>query len=136
MIPILLAAAFLAMSAIDSGYNIYSTNKTTKASDRYNDYVGQFYGGKMAENTAYFDRYIRAHHLDPKDIKFPYRTGMIFDQSKLYQSKASMVSNEMARTGSYVHGATSVGRSAATGASLYNNYNKPRNYNTNYYILG
>lgn len=128
MIPLVLAGLMLAMTAVDVGFNIYSTNQTTKASDMYNKYVEGFYGGSQEENSAYFARYLRAHHLDPADVKFPYRTGMNFNQSQLYAAGSKLVNNEYARYGSYVHGATQLGRSASVGA--YNSTRPPLKHNT------
>lgn len=130
MLPVVLAALMLAMTAVDVGYNIYSTNETTKASDVYNRYVGDFYGGAEKENAAYFARYLRAHHLDPKDVKYPFRTGMNFNESQLYAAGARGVSNEYARLSSLMHGATRVGQSASIGA-----YNSTKTYRPNTMIL-
>lgn len=127
MIPVVLSALMLAMTAVDVGYNIYSTNETTKASDVYNRYVEGFYGSAEKENASYFARYLRAHHLDPKDVKYPFRTGMNFNESQLYSAGVRDVSNQYARIGSYVHGATRLGQSASLGA--YNS-TKPSKPNT------
>lgn len=113
----------LALTAVDVGYNVYQTNQSTKMSDSYNKYLGDFYGGKIAENDAYFDRYIKAHHINPNNVRFPFRAGMIFDESKLYSSDMALYNNQLARTGSYVHGATSLGRSAGYG--YYASQRKP-----------
>lgn len=115
MVPLVLAALMLALTAADVGYNVYSTNKTTKASDEVNKYLGEFYGGQLQENMAFWDRYIRAHHLEGRQIRFPYRTGMNFNEKGILNADFGSLYNQYARYGSYVHGATSLGKSAGYG---------------------
>lgn len=100
---------------VSSGFNIYSTNETTSANDRYQNYVNAFYNGAMRENERYWANYIHKHHLDSRQILYPYRTGYNFDASKIYSSDSAMVGNQYNRAGSYVNGGTRVIKSGAFG---------------------
>lgn len=118
MLPILIALAILGLTAVDSGYNWYATNQTTKASDEYNKYVGEFYGRHLAENQAYFERYIRAHHLQNREIRYPIRTGYEMSLAPLYASESQLLTNQYSRSTSAVHGVTNTGRSALFGYGI------------------
>ena len=131
VLPLVLAGAMVAMTAIEALYNVYSTQKTTEASDAQARYQQTFYGGAQLENRAYFDRYIRMHHLQNRKILYPYRTGMNFNASQLYGSNSQLVKNEYSRYGSYVHGGASTGRAGIIGygaggfANRYHGSSKP-----------
>lgn len=114
----MLIAALVAISAVQAGYNIYSTDRTTKASDAYNSYLSQFYGGKASETQRFFEDYIRKHHLQGREIRYPYRSGLVADYSKVLGAASSSAANRYGRYGSYVNGAASVAKSGIYGYGM------------------
>lgn len=120
MAPLLiLAILMLGLTAGESVYNVYNTNEATKISDEYNKAMGAFYGGQFAENTAFWDRYIRAHHIENRNIMFPYRTGYNFNKSQLLQSMNMLDFNNLSRNAAVVHALTSSGKAAARAGYAY-----------------
>lgn len=115
MIPLVIAAVILGLTAVQSGYNIYKTNESTKISDKFNKQMSGFYGASLSENTAYWARYIRAHHLEDRRILYPYRTGKEMNPSSYLSSINSLDLNAIARQSAYVNGALNTGKSAAYG---------------------
>lgn len=112
MIPIIqIVAAMVAMQGVSTAFDIFSTHQTTKASDQAARYTQDFYNGSFTENSRFWQDYIRKHHLEGREIKYPYRTGMNYNMSQLYGSESALTSNRYARYGSYVHGANNMVKS-------------------------
>lgn len=110
-------------SIIDWIWSVYSTQQSTAASDRALEYTKNYVSGAYRENTRYWDDYVKRHHLEKREIMYPYRTGFNYDLSKVYTSDARLVSNDMARTGTYVYGATSTARTLIPKRKTTINYN-------------
>lgn len=96
---------------LDKGWNVYSTGQTTKANDFQNRYTQQFYGAYGSESADYMLRYIRAHHLQGRQLRYPIRSGLSPNLSALYGADARLVSNRYARAGSYVKFGTGTAKS-------------------------
>ena len=128
VLPIVALLAGLALtggilSAGRAYTSVEQTNKQTSISDVYNSYLNDFYRGKMNENTDYWTRYIYAHGLEGRQIRYPYRTGYLFNQSGLIGSAGSLASNDLQRHYAMVNGLLGVGgsvnRTATTLTHLY-----------------
>lgn len=127
-IPLILGAALVGISAIEAIYNIYSTQKTTEASDQQAEYVKQYQMAAEAENARFYGDYIRAHHLEKRMIKYPYRSGVVYNETSLRNASVNQLYNEYSRYGSYVHGISSTGKSGVyTGLHYYNRQAKRNN---------
>lgn len=113
--PIVILGAIAAAEIIDKGWNVYATNQTTKANDVQNKYLQGFYGAYASESADYLSRYIRAHHLQGRPLRYPIRTGLSPNLSALYGADARLVANKYARAGSYVKFGTGVSRSMGFG---------------------
>lgn len=128
VLPVVALLAGLALSgglfsAARAYTSVEQTNRQTEISDVYNRYLNAFYGGKMNENTDYWTRYIRAHGLEGRQIRYPYRTGHLFNQSGLIGSAGALASNDLQRHYAMVNGLLGVGGSAVkTGTTLTHLY--------------
>lgn len=91
MIPLIyvMLAMMMAGTGIEIGADVYARNESNKAQD----YAQAFYSGAMAENSAYWERYIRMHHLENRRIMFPYRTGFNYNATGIYQAQATKAQN-------------------------------------------
>lgn len=116
-LPFLIAAAMLTSALIDGAWNIYQTDQVTKEQDKAYNQISTYQKGYYDENTRYFSEYIRRHHLEGREIVYPYRTGFNYDLSKMYSADANLVNNSLNRTGSYVRALTG---GARAGSYLYN----------------
>lgn len=135
--PLVLAGIFLAAAAIDSMYNVYSSHESKNAANKANSYIADYTNGAMAENSRYFEDYIRKHHLSGRDIKYPYRTGMNYNASALYGAEYSNRLADLNLYGSYVHGGTSIARAGAGGYYMANRMYRPgKNSNINDVMYG
>lgn len=115
--PLVIAAAAMgAASLIQNGWNIYSTYKRTSGYDRAYNYTLDYHKGYNAENTRYWENYIRRHHLDRRTVLYPYRTGMNYDLSRMYSAEANINANKYARYDAWMKLATG---GMKAGASLY-----------------
>lgn len=113
-------AVVAAVSALVEGiWNIYATEETTSNNDRVADYNVQYQTGALYENEKYFDRYIRAHHIQNREIMFPYRTGYNYNLGSLYSNEAALSNNAIARQGSWVTAFTRGARGFSRIAGLY-----------------
>lgn len=102
-------------SLVSAGFDIYSTNETKKASDRALDFSNAFYSGAWVENDRFWKNYIHKHHLEGRQILYPYRSGFNYDANRLYNAQSNLVANDYARMRSVVGGATHVINSGAYG---------------------
>lgn len=112
-VPLVVAGALLAASAIGAAWNIYQTDQTTKLQDKTYTYTRDFQRGYYDENSRFWNDYIRLHHLENRKIMYPYRTGYNYDLSKMYTADRNLDINSLNRTGSIVRGFTGMGSSAA-----------------------
>ena len=85
-------------------------NRQTAISDTYNRYLNGFYRGQMHENSAYWNRYIRSHGLEGREIRYPYRTGYLFNQSGILSSGNALSLNELQRHYALWNGLLGVGQ--------------------------
>lgn len=113
------AIAAAISSLVEGIWNIYATEETTSNNDRVAAYNQQYQLGALYENQKYFDRYIRAHHIQNREIMFPYRTGYNFNLGSLYSSEATLANNAIARQGSWVTAFTRGARGFSRIAGLY-----------------
>lgn len=112
----LVALAAIGIGAAMSAWQIYQTDQSTKANDEVLRYTNDFYSGAERENNQFWQEYIRRHHLEGRQIMYPYRTGFEFNRAPLLSSEAGLYSNSLSRQGSYVYG---VGRTAIGGLYAY-----------------
>lgn len=86
---------------ISTSAGIYQTQESTKNADYVNKYGVEYASGYRDENTRYWNDYIRRHHLDGRQIRYPYRTGYEYNLSQLYSSQMSLRNNELNRNMSW-----------------------------------
>lgn len=99
-LPVVLAGLLVASALgrmISTGAGIYQTYETTKNADKVNEYGLNFGRGYYAENTRFWNDYIRRHHLEGREIKYPYRSGYIYNQSGIYSAESALQNNEISR---------------------------------------
>lgn len=116
----LVALAAIGVSAAMSAWQIYQTNQSTKVNDKTLEYVNDFYSGAERENTQFWQDYIRRHHLEGRQVLYPYRTGFNYNRSPMLSSEAGLYSNSLARQGSYLNAA---GRLTLNGLLAYSRPN-------------
>lgn len=115
-VPLLAAAAVIAAlgKIISAGANVYQTYESTSNTDTVNRYVRDFSKGYYDENDRYWQQYIARHHLQNRQVLYPYRTGYNYNLTNLYSSQAALNNNELARNMSWfglLRTGTSVGPS-------------------------
>lgn len=125
--PLIIGAALVGLQIAQSIYDIYSTQKTTEASDKQAEYVKQYQMAAEAENARFFGDYIRAHHLEKRMINYPYRTGYVYNETSLRNASVNQLYNEYSRYGSYAHGFTSSAKSGVYAGLHYYNHQAKRN---------
>ena len=125
-----LGVAYLGLTVAQSLYNVYNTDRSTKLSDDYYNYTSDYNLGAMYENQNYWQNYLKAHHIQNRDIKYPYRTGYYYNASTLYSARAGFETNNYARQSAWVTGGINAARS---GAGLgFAHYKQPGYKKTNY----
>lgn len=87
-----------ALSIIDSLFDLASTEIVTRNTDVATRYSADYSRAFYAENDRFWNDYIRAHHLEGREIKYPYRTGFIPDKTRLYTSESQLQNNVVARS--------------------------------------
>lgn len=108
VVPVALVATLAASTALSTAMQIYGTEKSTRASDLAYQYSSNYELGRMMENERYFKDYLRAHHIEHRSIKYPYRTGYEYNQSRYYQNKSHLLGNSVNRQSAYVGGISNV----------------------------
>lgn len=101
---------------IGAGASIYQTYKSTEESDKANRYVQQYTSGYRDENERFWQQYIARHHLENREILYPYRTGYNYNLASLYSSQAALRNNELSRNMSWFN---LVRAGSSVGPSLY-----------------
>lgn len=117
----LFAAAALG-KLIGAGASIYETYKSTENSDKVNKYVQNYSSGYREENERFWNQYIARHHLQNREILYPYRTGYNYNLANLYASESALGNNELSRNMSWfnlVRAGTSVGPTLYRGIGGY-----------------
>ena len=87
-----------ALSIIDSLFDFASTEIVTRNTDVATRYSADYSRAFYSENDRFWNDYIRAHHLEGREIKYPYRTGFIPDKTRLYTSNSQLQNNVVARS--------------------------------------
>lgn len=108
--PLIAVAAIASSALINGAWNAYQTHQSTYASDKAYAFRSSYELGASLENRRFWSDYIRRHHLEGREILYPYRTGYNYDLSKMYTADAALVNNRLNRTGSIVTGLTSGAR--------------------------
>lgn len=128
-IPLIIAASYMAVTAVQGLYNAYSTEQTSRSSDKVASYSLAFNKGALYENSDFWDRYIRAHHLQNRKIRFPYRTGYNFNETGVKAAENSLLYNQWSRFNSYANAGFGTAR-AGIGAYgvMGNTYRPQKNY--------
>lgn len=108
VVPVALVASLAASTALSTAMQIYGTEKNTRASDLAYQYGSNYELGRMMENERYFKDYLRAHHIEHRAIKYPYRTGYEYNQSRYYQNQSNLLANQTSRQSAYVGGISSL----------------------------
>lgn len=111
--PLVLAAMVLGSTILQNAWNIYGTYKTTELKDQQLRYTRDYQGAFYNENTRFWNDYIKRHHLEKRQIMYPYRTGFNYDLSKMYSAERDLDINSFNRKSSIVNGLLGSGRSAA-----------------------
>lgn len=124
-VPMVIAGAVIGSAVVSALSNIYQTKKTSDVYDKAYNYNYGFQTGAYSENQRYFEDYIRRHHLGGRTIKYPYRTGYLYDMSKMYTAIAGLNANKVNRMMSYVNGANNIVRGVSM-STLYNNTYVPK----------
>lgn len=117
----LFAAAALG-KLISAGASIYETYQKTENSDEVNRYVQNYSSGYREENERFWQQYIARHHLQNREILYPYRTGYNYNLADLYSSNAALNNNQLSRNMSWfnlVRTGTSVGPTLYRGFGDY-----------------
>lgn len=117
----LFAAAALG-KIIGSAADIYQTYQHTENSDEVNRYVRDYSRGYKEENDRFWQQYIARHHLEKREVLYPYRTGYHYNLANLYSSNAALSNNELSRNMSWfglLRSGTSVGPTLYRGTGGY-----------------
>ena len=106
-VPVALVA-FAVASALSAVSTIYSTEVNTRSQDAVSQYTSGYELGAMLENERYFKDYLAKHHIADRGIKYPYRTGVNFNQSRYFKAEANIMGNKASRLSAYTRGASSL----------------------------
>lgn len=104
VLPVALAGLIVAGAIgkiISTGAGIYQTYESTKNADVVNEYGVKYGQGYYEENTRYWNDYVRRHHLQGRQVKYPYRTGYEYNLSGLYSGQMALRNNELSRNMSW-----------------------------------
>lgn len=104
VLPVALAGLIVAGAIgklISTGAGIYQTYESTKNADVVNEYGVNYGKGYYEENSRFWNDYIRRHHLQERQVKYPYRTGYEYNLSGLYSSEMALRNNELNRNMSW-----------------------------------
>lgn len=123
-VPVVLAGLLVASAIgkiISSGASIYQTYETTKNSDVVNEYAVNYSRGYYNENTRFWEDYIRRHHLERRNVRYPYRVGENYNLSSLYAGEMAIRNNEINRNLSWFRllGSGGVGQGPTLYRGLY-----------------
>lgn len=117
-VPVLAALVGLAAlgKMINSVAGVYGTYKQTENSDRVYDYSLNYAKGYYSENDRYWQQYISRHHLQNREILYPFRTGYHYNLSNLYSAQAGLDNNQLSRNLSWFK---LLGTGTSIGPSIY-----------------
>lgn len=123
-IPVALAGLMVAGAIgriISTGASIYQTYVETENADKVNEYNLKYGVGYYDENTRFWNDYIQRHHLGRRNTRYPYRTGVEFDRSRIYSPEAFLKNNEVNRSLSWFRllGGGGIGQGAGLYRGLY-----------------
>lgn len=120
----IIAVAIGAAALSSAGWNIYQTHQSTKKSDEIYEYSRNYQQAFYEENSRFWDDYIKRHHLEKRQIKYPYRTGYNFNRTGIMGADAGLYNDDLSRTGSYF-------RAGSTALGLAGLYRAPTTYRSN-----